>query len=85
MSDSDVQVVTATDRPDGVPAFRKTALTYFEWRTEPFQVQTMEGTTYVISEDTDAWDGGYFVAWPDDGTDPYPVAKSFVETNYEPA
>ena len=78
------RIISAHDRPAELTEWRKTATTFLEWVDEPFQVTTMEGSSYVIDESAEHWENGYWVSWPTDGTDPYPVAPSFVRENYEP-
>ncbi len=75
--------IIANDRPSDLTEWRKTATTFLEWVAEPFQVTTMEGSSYVIDETAEHWRDGYWVSWPTDGTDPYPVAPAFVDENYE--
>lgn len=79
--------ITAEDRPPpdspDLQHYRKTATTYLQHITSPVTIQTMEGTTYAIDETSKHWDSGYFISWPTDGSDPYPVAPSFVRDNYE--
>lgn len=78
-----IRSIRAGQQPNDLPRFRKLTTIALEWVDEPFTVTTMEGSTYLIGENNEHWEGGYWVAWPDDGTDPYPIAPSFVRGNYE--
>lgn len=76
--------ITNDNRPDldTLPEFRKVATQRLQWIDEPTTIQTMEGEL-TIGPDLDEWEDGYWVCWPTDGTDPYPIAPSFVRTNME--
>jgi hypothetical protein len=50
---------------------------------EPFEVETQEGVLEIGPETVDDWEGGYYVAYPDDGSKPYPINPQFVRDNYE--
>lgn len=61
---------------------KKKGTIYVKWVTEPFQVFTQEGL-FTISPDTvKDWADGYYVAYPSDGSTPYAISKSFIESNY---
>ena len=51
--------------------------------TEPFIVETQEGSIDVNPETVDDWENGYYVAFPDDGSKPYPISAKFIRENYE--
>lgn len=71
------------DRPpaDQLTEFRKTATTFLQWIDQPTRVHTLEGSPFVVDENLPEWEGGYWVSWPTDGSDPYPVSPRFVRDN----
>lgn len=52
---------------------------------EPFTVETQEGVMTISPDTVDDWDGGYYLAYPSDGSKPYSIAPKFVRDNYVPA
>ena len=76
--------VTNGNKPTDLDRYTKTATIELQWMDEPFTVRTLEGTTHDVGPETEEWEEGYWIAWPDDGTDPYPIAPSFVRGNYAP-
>ena len=73
---------TLENRPDDLTEYRKTATVFLLWVAEPFEIMTQEGCIGFGPDDCDNWDGGYFVAYPSDGSKPYGISKSFAEKNY---
>ena len=72
-------------KPEGLVAYRKRTTVALAFIAEPFTVVTQEGPMLIAPETVDGWDGGYYVAYPDDGSKPYSIAPSFVRDNYVPA
>jgi len=58
----------------------KVALAYID---EPFKVDTQEGEMVISPETVDDWDGGYYIAYPADGSKPYAISPDYVRENYE--
>lgn len=77
-----MQRFSLENKPETAP-YRKTGLTELAFSSEPFVVETQEGDMVISPETTDDWDGGYYVAFPADGSKPYSIAPSFVRDNYE--
>ena len=61
---------------------RKKTLTRVLFVEEPFAVETHEGVI-KIDESTDGWRGGYWIAWPADGSAPYSISPEYMTSNYE--
>lgn len=70
------------NKPDHLVAHRKKTTVLLAFVEEPFVVETQEGTMKIGPDTVDDWDNGYYVAYPDDGSKPYPIAPSFVRNNY---
>lgn len=81
----DREIYSLDNRPDNLVEMRKTGTTSIAHVRDPFFVDTQEGVTEVHPGTVDDWDGGYYVAYPADGSKPYSIAPSFVRKNYEPA
>lgn len=83
---SEIKEIRNGDRPDEaeLTEFRKTATTHMQWITEPTEVHTLEGSPFVVDPNLPEWEDGYWVSWPTDGSDPYPVSPRFVRDNMEP-
>ena len=75
---------TLNNRPAGLVPHRKTATVDLVFISESFEVETQEGLMTISPETVDGWDGGYFVAYPGDGSKPYAISPQFVRDNYEP-
>jgi len=71
-------------RPDGMTWFRKSTRVQLLRMTEPFEVETQEGVLRIAPDTVDDWDGGYYLAFPEDGSKPYAIAPAYVRANYEP-
>ena len=65
-------------------SYRKATTVDMLFVQEPFVVETQEGSMTISPETVDDWDGGYFVAYPSDGSKPYAISPSFVRANYRP-
>ena len=72
------------NRPDTTPHRKKTTVG-LAFLSEPFQVESQEGLVTVSPETVDDWDGGSYIAYPDDGSKPYAICPKFVQDNYIPA
>lgn len=70
------------NRPEGLRPYRKALTVELVFVTTPFYVDTQEGLMRIASDTVDDWDGGYYVAYPSDGTKPYSISPSFVRKNY---
>lgn len=81
----DVPIFSLDEKPDGLVAHRKRTTVALAFITTPFMVVTQEGAMLISPGTVDGWDGGYYVAYPDDGSKPYSIAPSFVRDNYVPA
>ncbi len=77
-----MQRFTLTERPSILSKAHKKAVTWLAFIREPFEVETQEGII-AITPDLEGWNGGYYVAYPGDGTRPYAIAPAYVEANYE--
>ena len=73
---------TLSNKPSDIPEYRKSATVQLLFITEPFAVETQEGVMNIGPETVDDWDGGYYIAYPDDGSKPYSISPSFVRKNY---
>ena len=72
------------NRPTTLVKSRKKTTVGLAFIKEPFDVETQEGLMHIGPDAVDDWDGGYYVAYPDDGSKPYAIAPGFVRANYEP-
>lgn len=76
-------VFTLHNKPECLPYRKKTTVDLC-FMNEPFEVETQEGTLIIAPDTVEDWDGGYFVAYPNDGSKPYAIAPSYVRSNYVP-
>ncbi len=74
---------TLRDKPPGLAFYRKRGRVQLLFVTEPFEVETQEGVMRIAPDTVEDWDGGYYVAFPDDGSKPYAIAPAYVRANYE--
>lgn len=74
---------TLTDKPPMLIPHRKKTTVGLAFIREPFYVDTQEGEMLISPETCDDWDGGYYLAYPDDGSKPYSIGPKFVCGNYE--
>lgn len=74
---------TLTNRPETREYRRKTTVR-LAFVTEPFTVETQEGVMTISPQTVDDWEGGYYIAYPSDGSKPYSIAPRYVRDNYEP-
>jgi hypothetical protein len=74
---------TLDHRPKYFNAVRKKTTVDISFITVPFTVVTQEGPLLISPETVDDWEGGYYVAYPSDGSKPYPISRSFIRANYE--
>ena len=65
-------------------SYRKKTTVDLMFTSEPFTVLSQEGPIVISPDTVDDWDGGYFVAYPNDGSKPYAIAPSYVRNNYVP-
>ena len=70
------------NRPAWLVEMRKTVTIKVMFVKEPFQVVTQEGLMQISPETTTDWEGGYYVAYPSDGSRPYSISPSFMRDNY---
>ena len=70
-----------TNKPNA-KTMRKTATIDAAFTDTPFEVETQEGVLTISPSTVDDWDGGYYVAYPSDGTKPYPISPKFIGENY---
>ena len=63
--------------------YRKKTTVELALINEPFKVDTQEGEMLISPETVDDWDGGYYIAYTDDGSKPYAISPAFVRQNYE--
>lgn len=73
---------TLSNKPTAIPVYRKSGTVQLLYVTEPFEVETQEGVFKIGPDTVDDWDGGYYVAYPGDGTKPYSIAPAYVRENY---
>lgn len=78
------QTFNLDNKPTTKP-HRKRTTVELAFVTEPFTVETQEGAMTISPETVDDWDGGYYVAYPSDGSKPYSISPKFVRENYVPA
>lgn len=69
-------------KPSDLSPHRKKTIVNLSFQSEPFQVDTQEGVLTISPETVDDWDGGYYVAYPTDGSKPYAIAPAYVRDNY---
>lgn len=73
------------NRPNNLTVMRKTSTIAAVFVIEPFVVETQEGVAVISPETVEDWNGGYWLAYPDDGSNPYAISPSFMTENYEVA
>ena len=71
-------------KPRNTERHRKKTTVELAFVTAPFEVETQEGVLRIAPDTVDDWDGGYYIAYPDDGSKPYAISPAFVRANYEP-
>ncbi len=71
------------NRPPDLPWFRKKTPVQLLFVSEPFEIETQEGVMRIGPDTVDDWDGGYYIAFPDDGSKPYGIAPGYVHAHYE--
>jgi hypothetical protein len=74
-----------SNKPADIPWFRKKTRVQLLFVSEPFEVESQEGVLRIGPDTVDDWDGGYYLAFPDDGSKPYAMAPGFMRANYSPA
>ncbi len=79
-----MKTYTIENKPSDMVTMRKTATIEIARIDEPFEVETGEGKLLIDPDTCEDWDEGYFVAYPADGTKPYPISPSFISENYVP-
>lgn len=77
-----MKTYTLENKPDGLETYRKSSTVNMVFMTEPFVVETQEGTITISPSTVDDWDGGYYLVYPDDGSKPYSMSPSFAKKNY---
>jgi hypothetical protein len=64
--------------------YKKKATVDLAFIEEPFMIETQEGRMVISPDTVDDWEGGYYAAYPDDGSKPYSISPKFVRDNYVP-
>ena len=77
-----MKTYTLHDKPE-TQSYRKTATVELAFVTEPFLVETQEGPMTISPDTVDDWNGGYYIAYPSDGSKPFSIAPKYVLENYE--
>ena len=77
-----MQSFSLDNRPSALKPHRKVTVTHLAFVSEPFVVETQEGSMTISPETVDDWDRGYYIAYPSDGSKPYSIAPKFVQDNY---
>ena len=70
------------NRPKEFREYLKRTKVRMSFITEPFMVETQEGLMTISPTTVDGWDGGYFIAYPGDGSKPYAIATKHVLDDY---
>ncbi len=70
-----------TERPDELTEYTKRTAIRAAFLTEPFALDTQEGVM-TFDETHDGWQRGYWIAYPDDGSEPYAISSTFMAANY---
>ena len=84
MNEDDGTIMFSLDHePARLLPYRKKMRTFLAFLKEPFKVDTQEGPRSIGPETVDDWDGGYYIAYPGNGSKPYAVSPKFVRDNYE--
>lgn len=71
------------NKPKIMKKFKKKSTIEAVFVSVPFQIVGQEGVQYIAPDTVDDWAGGYYVAYPDDHSKPYPISKKYMEDNYE--
>jgi peptidoglycan hydrolase-like protein with peptidoglycan-binding domain len=71
------------NRPPELPWFRKKTRVQLLFVSEPFEVVTHEGVMRIGPDTVEDWEGGYYIAFPADGSKPYGIAPAYARRNYE--
>lgn len=69
-------------RPGKLERYRKATTVELAFVSEEFIVETQEGNIKIAPHVVEGWEGGYYVAYPSDGSKPYAIAPGFVRDNY---
>lgn len=69
-------------KPVDMKQYRKASTVELHFCEQPFQVETQEGLLTISPDTVDDWEGGYNVAYPSDGSKPYPMSPKFARENY---
>ena len=64
--------------------YRRKTTVQLAFVSEPFTVDTQEGVMTISPQTVDDWEGGYYIAYPTDGSKPFSIAPRYVRDNYEP-
>jgi hypothetical protein len=73
---------TQDNKPNEMPLYQKVTKVQMIFVTEPFEVKTQEGIVRIAPDTVEDWENGYYIAYPEDGSKPYPISPSFVRKNY---
>lgn len=77
-----MQTFSLENQPEGLKTARKTAAINAIHMKEPFKADTQEGVLEYGPETCDDWGEGYVLSFPDDGSKPYAMSKTFFDGNY---
>lgn len=77
-----MQTWSLDNKPLNLQTYRKKSTVDLVFITGPFNVETQEGQMTISPETVDDWDGGYYLAYPSDGSKPYAISPAFVRDNY---
>ena len=77
-----MRIYSQEDKPANMTEYRKRSTIFAYFSKEPFMVDTQEGPMHISPETCDDWDGGYYLAYPSDGSKPYAISPSFMKMNY---
>lgn len=77
-----MKTFSLTNPPVDLKPHHKKSVVRLCFISEPFTVDTQEGPMVISPETVDDWDGGYFIAYPEDGSKPYSIAPAYVRNNY---
>lgn len=74
---------TLTTKPTSIALeLRKKTTISAIFISEPFDVETQEGVLVISPETVDDWEDGYYIAYPSDGSKPYPISPKYIRDNY---